>query len=140
MDDDIERAVHIMHAIRPGGHPRKRILKCNMLLAGQPIRALINTGASINIMVQSLYQRSLNEQERNLNTSQEEEKEREEESSSSQLVQQLELSSAVRGVTTGPEISGDVGRLCGDPTESEVPYSRLCCIRILENLLTSFNA
>ncbi|KAJ1115481.1 hypothetical protein NDU88_003705 [Pleurodeles waltl] len=37
-------------------------------------------------------------------------------------------SSAVRGVTTGPEISGDVGRLCGDPTESEsvVPYSRLC--------------
>ncbi|KAJ1202397.1 hypothetical protein NDU88_006197 [Pleurodeles waltl] len=38
-----------------------------------------------------------------------------------------ERSSAVRGVTTGPEISGDVGRLCGDPTESEsvVLYSRL---------------
>ncbi|KAJ1110064.1 hypothetical protein NDU88_007419 [Pleurodeles waltl] len=51
-------------------------------------------------------------------------------------------SSAVRGVTTGPKNSGDVGRLCGVPIESEsvVQYSRLCCIRMFENLLTSFSA
>ncbi|KAJ1175425.1 hypothetical protein NDU88_000713 [Pleurodeles waltl] len=56
--------------------------------------------------------------------------------------QRARRSSAVRGVTTGPKISGDVGRLCGVPIESEsvVQDSRLCCIRMFENLLTSFSA
>ncbi|KAJ1202732.1 hypothetical protein NDU88_006529 [Pleurodeles waltl] len=52
------------------------------------------------------------------------------------------VGSAVRGVTAGPKISGDAGRLCGVPIESEsvVQDLRLCCIRMFENLLTSFSA
>ncbi|KAJ1161675.1 hypothetical protein NDU88_002158 [Pleurodeles waltl] len=53
-DEEEEGAVHVIHALQPGGHSRKRIPRCSVSLAGHKIQALINTGASINVLVQPL--------------------------------------------------------------------------------------
>ncbi|KAJ1169126.1 hypothetical protein NDU88_001032 [Pleurodeles waltl] len=51
MDDDgLEGTIHVIHAMEPGGGPRRLIPKCNILVGGKPVVALIDTGASINLM------------------------------------------------------------------------------------------
>ncbi|KAJ1202206.1 hypothetical protein NDU88_006007 [Pleurodeles waltl] len=59
LDDDWngEGAVHMIHALQPGGHPRKRVPRCSDLLAGYKVDALIDTGASINVIATSVLQR-----------------------------------------------------------------------------------
>ncbi|KAJ1139100.1 hypothetical protein NDU88_005477 [Pleurodeles waltl] len=62
-DDDLDDdgngdgTVHIIHALQPGGHPRKRVPRCSVLLAGHKVDALIDTGASINVIATSVLQR-----------------------------------------------------------------------------------
>ncbi|KAJ1217271.1 hypothetical protein NDU88_004866 [Pleurodeles waltl] len=52
LDDDGngEGAVHMVHALQPGGHSRKRVPRCSVLLSGYKVDALIDTGASINVI------------------------------------------------------------------------------------------
>ncbi|KAJ1109585.1 hypothetical protein NDU88_006945 [Pleurodeles waltl] len=56
-DENGEGTVHMIHAMQPGGHPRKRVPRCSVLLAGHKVDALINTGASINVIATSVLQR-----------------------------------------------------------------------------------
>ncbi|KAJ1168659.1 hypothetical protein NDU88_000577 [Pleurodeles waltl] len=48
-DDDAEGALHTIHTMQPGVCPRKQILKCHILVAGQAVVALIDMGASLAI-------------------------------------------------------------------------------------------
>ncbi|KAJ1208292.1 hypothetical protein NDU88_003678 [Pleurodeles waltl] len=50
MTTNQEGTVHVIHAMQPGGSLRKRIPKCNIRVEGKPVVALIDKGASINIM------------------------------------------------------------------------------------------
>ncbi|KAJ1119162.1 hypothetical protein NDU88_007348 [Pleurodeles waltl] len=49
-DDESEGTVHVIHAMQPGGSLWKRIPKCNIQVVEKLVVALIDTGASINIM------------------------------------------------------------------------------------------
>ncbi|KAJ1118190.1 hypothetical protein NDU88_006385 [Pleurodeles waltl] len=49
-DDDLEGAIHGIHAMQPGGSPRKSIPKCNIQVEGSPVVAIIDTWASISIL------------------------------------------------------------------------------------------
>ncbi|KAJ1132681.1 hypothetical protein NDU88_010985 [Pleurodeles waltl] len=59
LDDDGngEGAIYMIHALQPGGHPRKRVPRCSVLLAGYKVDALIDTGASNNVIATSVLQR-----------------------------------------------------------------------------------
>lgn len=54
MDDDVDGAIHVIHAMQPGGHARKGIPKCHVMVDGHSVPALIDTGASINVMAHSM--------------------------------------------------------------------------------------
>ncbi|KAJ1210873.1 hypothetical protein NDU88_006235 [Pleurodeles waltl] len=56
-DENCEGTVHMIHALQPGEHPRKRVPRCSVLLAGHKVDALIDTGASINVIATSVLQR-----------------------------------------------------------------------------------
>ncbi|KAJ1208101.1 hypothetical protein NDU88_003490 [Pleurodeles waltl] len=53
-DEDTDRAVHVMHAMQPGDFSRRHILKCAVRGSGHEVPAMSDTGASINILAQSL--------------------------------------------------------------------------------------
>ncbi|KAJ1207969.1 hypothetical protein NDU88_003359 [Pleurodeles waltl] len=54
-DDEPEGAVYVIHATHPGNIPRRRIPRCRVTVAGHHVTALIDTGASINILAQSVF-------------------------------------------------------------------------------------
>ncbi|KAJ1143220.1 hypothetical protein NDU88_009531 [Pleurodeles waltl] len=54
-DDEPEGPVYVIHATEPGSQVRKRVPKCKVKVARQQVTALIDTGASINILAQSVF-------------------------------------------------------------------------------------
>ncbi|KAJ1206011.1 hypothetical protein NDU88_001426 [Pleurodeles waltl] len=54
-DDEPEGTVYIIHTTQPGNGRGKRIPRCTVKIDNHQVPALIDTGASINILAQSVF-------------------------------------------------------------------------------------
>ncbi|KAJ1210400.1 hypothetical protein NDU88_005764 [Pleurodeles waltl] len=54
-DDEPDGTVYVIHATHPGNALRRRIPRCQVTVAGHQVPALIDTGASINILARLVF-------------------------------------------------------------------------------------
>ena len=54
-DDEPEGTIHTVYAAELGDHKTRKTLQCHIQISRQPIKALIDTGTSINLLTQDMF-------------------------------------------------------------------------------------